>query len=353
MLRILAVDDDPSTLKLIELVLRNEGFVVQTFTDAVEALAYMKDLTEEPPHLILSDMRMPAMSGFEFLQTLRQHSLLSHVPFLFLSSYAELNDIRMGMRLGADDYVPKPFQPQELIESVRVRLERAMELRKPLEVMPETDLRVQGLGLTKVFYQGTEVLWSTKKAQELFFYLLEKGSSGSWEIAEALWPDKDEERASSLFHTTLHRLRKSLSADTIDLSNRRYGISEKVTVAYDVAKYRQGAAEVLSNGYLKNLDDLMGQYSPFLQDFHSEWCGHVRQELSGLQVQLLEVAARIRSQAQQATKAIEFLQQAIELDPFREESWKLLQGLLDGLSDPRSDLANKRIPWWLEHHDLK
>ena len=137
---VLAVDDDPTNLKLIEMSLTGAGYTVLTFDRARSALAEMHEGLR--PDVIVSDVSMPLMDGFNFYGKVREIQELRAVPFLFLTAMGEREYIRYGMSIGADDYVTKPFQRDELVQAVSVRLQRVAELRRPLEGA----VKVEGFG---------------------------------------------------------------------------------------------------------------------------------------------------------------------------------------------------------------
>jgi DNA-binding response OmpR family regulator len=119
MATILVLDDEPSLVKLTQAVLERAGHTIHAFYDpqvALEALAWLE------PALVLSDVTMPGMSGLEFFRRVKELEKHKNVPFVFLSGRADRADIREGMRLGASDYLTKPFEVQELLETVEVRL---------------------------------------------------------------------------------------------------------------------------------------------------------------------------------------------------------------------------------------
>ncbi|MEY4604787.1 MAG: hypothetical protein RIT43_2079 [Bacteroidota bacterium] len=92
---------------------------------------------KEKPDLIISDVKMPEIDGLNVLRILSKDPLTAGIPFVFLSGLNDLRDVRAGMNLGADDYVIKPFNPQDLLEIIRVRLERLSLIRNGLD-MAET-----------------------------------------------------------------------------------------------------------------------------------------------------------------------------------------------------------------------
>ena len=112
------VDDDRNILTSVSMTLEQEGFQVRTYTDGESAL---QGLTARPVDLAVLDIKMPRMDGMELLQRLRQRSSM---PVIFLTSKDEEVDELMGLRLGADDYITKPFSQRLLIERIRALLRR-------------------------------------------------------------------------------------------------------------------------------------------------------------------------------------------------------------------------------------
>ena len=116
---ILAVDDEPKMTRFIRLNLELEGYVVSEATDGLQALNKVR---EELPDLVLLDIMMPEMNGFETLERIRQ---VSSVPVIMLTAKGEEEDKVHGLELGADDYVTKPFSPRELSSRIKALLRRA------------------------------------------------------------------------------------------------------------------------------------------------------------------------------------------------------------------------------------
>jgi len=112
------VDDDRNILTSVQMTLEAEGFAVRTYTDGESAL---QGLLARPVDLAVFDIKMPRMDGMELLQRLRQRSTL---PVIFLTSKDEEVDELMGLRLGADDYITKPFSQRLLLERIRTLLRR-------------------------------------------------------------------------------------------------------------------------------------------------------------------------------------------------------------------------------------
>ena len=112
------VDDDRNILTSVSMALEAEGFAVKTFSDSTEAL---RELSTQPCDLVVLDIKMPRMDGMELLEKLRKSSEL---PVIFLTSKDDEVDELMGLRMGADDYIKKPFSQRLLIERIRTLLRR-------------------------------------------------------------------------------------------------------------------------------------------------------------------------------------------------------------------------------------
>ena len=113
------VDDDQNILTSVSMALEAEGYSVRTYTTGAEAL---RALTAQPVDLAILDIKMPRMDGMELLNRLRRHS---QMPVIFLTSKDEEVDEVLGFRMGADDYIKKPFSQRLLLERIRALLRRS------------------------------------------------------------------------------------------------------------------------------------------------------------------------------------------------------------------------------------
>ncbi len=125
------VDDDRNILTTVSIALQAEGFATRVYTDGETAL---KALLENPPDLAIFDIKMPRMDGLELLQRLRERSPL---PVIFLTSKDEEPDEALGLALGADDYISKPFSQRLLIARIRAILRRSELVRTEPGEVPE------------------------------------------------------------------------------------------------------------------------------------------------------------------------------------------------------------------------
>ncbi len=117
--KILIVDDDNALAEMVGLVLANEGYEVNHSADGISAV---DDFATHQPDLVLLDLMLPGMDGIEVCRTIRTQSF---VPIIMLTAKAETNDVVRGLESGADDYIVKPFKPQELVARVKARLRPA------------------------------------------------------------------------------------------------------------------------------------------------------------------------------------------------------------------------------------
>ena len=122
MANILIVDDEQAFAEIGQLILERAGFAVGIAPSAVEA---MKMIEAFPPDLVLCDVEMPQMDGFEFLRLLRSNPRFHELPFIFMSARRTYPTDRVhGLDLGSDDYISKPFSGDELISRVKAILRR-------------------------------------------------------------------------------------------------------------------------------------------------------------------------------------------------------------------------------------
>lgn len=135
--KVLVVDDEESLLEVIAYALQDGGFEVKTATDTAQAALIMDDFQ---PHLLILDVMLPGQSGLEFCQQIRR---TSNIPIIILSAKTDEVDKVLGLELGADDYVIKPFSPRELVSRVRAQLRRMQsQTRHPSTLIEVKDLRI-------------------------------------------------------------------------------------------------------------------------------------------------------------------------------------------------------------------
>ncbi len=136
--RILVIDDDPFSARLIDTCLRSAGFVSASCSDPDQA---MQIIEAELPDLLILDVVMPGIDGFELCRRVRRHPALSFTPVIFVTRRGDVEQRVRGLEVGGNDYIAKPFEPQELVARVRSHLQRLAALQ---------DMAVRD-GLTRCF----------------------------------------------------------------------------------------------------------------------------------------------------------------------------------------------------------
>jgi two-component system sensor histidine kinase ChiS len=114
---ILAVDDDPSILRVIELLLARNGYSVKTAPNGEEALTLLRSIV---PAILITDVAMPGMSGYDLCQVVKRDERLQNVPVVFLTAQGSPQDFRTGHDSGGVVYMVKPFKPEKLLQVVRM-----------------------------------------------------------------------------------------------------------------------------------------------------------------------------------------------------------------------------------------
>lgn len=124
---ILVVDDEADIRDLLTYNLEQEGYAVRSFSNGEDAI---KSVESQIPDLILLDLMLPGTSGLEICRRLKRETSLSSIPIIMISAKSTETDVVVGLELGADDYITKPFSPKEVVARVRALLRR-MEEKKP------------------------------------------------------------------------------------------------------------------------------------------------------------------------------------------------------------------------------
>lgn len=120
MARVLIVDDEPNIVLSLEFLMQQAGFEVATAADGEAALQQVR---AQAPDLVLLDISLPGISGFEVLETLRQEPAFKQLPIVMLTAHGREVEKEKGLALGADDYITKPFSTRQLVEKVQALLQ--------------------------------------------------------------------------------------------------------------------------------------------------------------------------------------------------------------------------------------
>jgi two-component system alkaline phosphatase synthesis response regulator PhoP len=165
MRRILVIEDDKDIVELVKYNLEKHGYQVTSSADGATGLAQIR---KSPPDLLVLDLMLPRLSGLDICKDIRRDVNLNRLPILILTAKGEEADRVVGLELGADDYVTKPFSPRELAARVKALLRRAdpaASSDKPLEIGP---LRIDPAAY-RVTRSGKAVAMSTLEFRLLYF----------------------------------------------------------------------------------------------------------------------------------------------------------------------------------------
>jgi DNA-binding NarL/FixJ family response regulator len=177
--RILVVDDEKMLRESICTLLDLYGYKAIGAENGFQAKQLIGDFN---PDLVLCDVKMPQMDGYEFLNTMRQGSGGFGIPFIFMSAKVEKDDIRKGMNLGADDYLTKPFVKEDLLKAIAIRMDRYINLKSSFQQAGETE----GLNLKFSRDEVNEKLVKLTKTEKKVLRLVAEGKT-SRQIAESLF----------------------------------------------------------------------------------------------------------------------------------------------------------------------
>ncbi len=209
---ILVVDDDPGILKLVRMQLSEDGFRVLTAGSGEESLQVIE---EQRPDLILLDVMLPGMSGYEVMRAVRERSA---TPIVMLTARANDVDKVLGLEMGADDYVVKPFSPEELSARVRAvlrRIRRSAHAGEPILNVRDLEIDLE----RRVVTRSGEVLSLTRTEWNLLQALAENSGKVmlSAEILSRVWGPEYRDDVQYL-RVWVSRLRRKLEPDRPDES---------------------------------------------------------------------------------------------------------------------------------------
>ena len=202
--RILVVDDDVALADMIGIVLEAEGYLVFDVYDGAQALDQFHAVA---PDLVLLDLMLPGLDGIEICRLIRRES---DVPVVMLTARSDTADVVAGLEAGADDYVPKPFKPKELVARVRARLRGREDSEEEHLVLGDVTVDVSG----HVVRRGTEVIALTP----LEFDLLVALGRSPWkvfsreELLEKVWGYRHA-ADTRLVNVHVQRLRSKIERD--------------------------------------------------------------------------------------------------------------------------------------------
>jgi len=213
-MQILCVDDDLLNGKLVKFVLGEEGYQVTAVGSPEAAFAHLES---NQPDLFILDVMMPRMDGFELCRRLR--SANSRAAIMFVSARGELEDRLLGLQLGADDYLVKPYEPTELVARVKAvarRSQRANHAQHALEVQANNvELRVSELEVVLHGTHGLRRVSLTPTEMRLLRCLMMNADQvvSRETLLDSIWGYSDSASGSQVIDVYVRRLRKKIEED--------------------------------------------------------------------------------------------------------------------------------------------
>ena len=209
---ILVVDDEPDVLQLVSSNLKSAGFDVIKAGDGVSALAQARDTL---PSLIVLDLMLPEMSGLEVCRVLKKEPSTNQIPIIMLTGKAEVADRIVGLELGADDYLTKPFSPRELVLRVKSVLRRGNETPEIAERITLGRIKIDRVRY-EITVDGKPVDFTRTEFKLLTLLIERRGRVQSRDtLLHDVWGYESDTRT---VDTHIRRLREKLgeSADCIE-----------------------------------------------------------------------------------------------------------------------------------------
>ncbi|MFE3650045.1 response regulator transcription factor [Streptomyces sp. NPDC059101] len=210
MKRILVVDDDPTVSEVVTGYLDRAGFAVDVAADGPAAAARA---AAQPPDLVVLDLMLPGMDGLEVCRRIRENG---PIPVIMLTARGDEEDRILGLEVGADDYVTKPFSPRELVLRVQSVLRRAGALAAARNAPAESRLRAGPLALDpqarRAIRHGTEIALTIREFDLLEYFLRHPGQATSREeLMRRVWGWEFGDLSTVTVH--VRRLREKIEGD--------------------------------------------------------------------------------------------------------------------------------------------
>ncbi|MBI2607026.1 MAG: response regulator transcription factor [Deltaproteobacteria bacterium] len=207
--RILIIEDNPDTRRFLETILSRD-FHVTSIDSAVTGIEKAK--AEPQPDLILMDIGLPVLNGFDACATLKKDDKTRNIPIIFLSARNTASDISQGLDLGAEDYLGKPFDYKELIARIRARLREKAAWKAEPKTLHSGDIKLV-LDTRDVFW-GNKAIELTQTEFDILKLLLERAGNlvTREEILRGVWKDAKQDTQKRTIDVHIRALRKKIPA---------------------------------------------------------------------------------------------------------------------------------------------
>lgn len=332
---ILVVDDERDIVEFLTTVLVDEGYVTESARDGKEALEKIEALA---PSLVILDLMMPRMNGFEVLDAIRTLDSARIPSIIVLSAKSTHGDILSALERGADDFIPKPFDLEDLLLRIRVWLDRAR--------VPERAgraLRVFTLGPFRALV-GDDLLLDEEvgdsRARLLLKYLVTQpeGAAERGKLLYVLWPDLEEGEAEARLDSLLHGFGTTMHGD---LPSPRYvteggntvHLNQQANIWVDAAEFEsqvRTAQDAQENGETEiALGLFLAALSLYKDDFlrenlYDDWPSDKRERLRELWISSMFRVAAICADRCEYADSVRLMKKVLDIDPYRENAYQAL-----------------------------
>lgn len=220
--RILVIEDNPDTRHFLQTALAQE-FDVMVTENAVLGIDYARN---KRPDLIVLDIMLPILNGFDACGLLKKDETTRHIPIIFLSAKNTVNDITQGLGLGADDYLPKPFDYKELIARIKARLREKASWKAEPKTLVHGDLKL--VLDTRDTYYADRPIELTQTEFDILRILVQKvgGVVPREEIIQEVWKTNENGAHKRTIDVHIRALRKKIPALTRHILSV-YGVGYK------------------------------------------------------------------------------------------------------------------------------
>jgi len=223
---VLIIEDDASVCELLFSSLTKSGYRVSVAQRGETAL---EQIEEDPPAVVVLDLNLPGMNGLDVCRVMRCDPWMSKIPVLMLTGKAEEDDIVVGLEVGADDYMTKPFSPKLVDARVKALLRRGSQLQdEPSETRgPLPTLLVKTMGKCELRIGRHRLSWAEEfsPAQRQLMALLVSSTDSKVtqeEVQAALWPESSKKKARSSFDSLLARVRRTMDESFAPFDSKKY-----------------------------------------------------------------------------------------------------------------------------------
>jgi DNA-binding response OmpR family regulator len=332
---VLVVDDEPDIVDFLTTVLVDEGYVTETASDGMEA---MEKIAAVHPSLVILDLMMPRMTGFEVLNALRDTRPPGRPSIIVLSAKSSHHDILEALESGADDFIPKPFDLEDLLLRIRVWLDRA----QPGQAKTST-IKIFTLGPFRAL-AGSELLFDEEtgdpKARLLLKYLITEWDQPLQRAAALylLWPDLDETEASrrltALLASLSATLRPDLPSNGLVLEE---GSALRLNTAADIwVDSIEFEAQVKSAQAAQEAGDVDAALKQFLaalalykedylrENLYEDWPSDRRERMRELWISSMFRVAALCADRCEYSDSVRLMKKVLDIDPYRENAYQAL-----------------------------